>query len=178
MKSRELDQLLLVASHYLSQAKRRSRSNPAILNRTLRQVTDNHAIGKLGPDELLLGHLASCAIRLSTVCEKEKAKFPTPYRKAFYNGRCRKVGMSKNQITAQITQDLDQHIHFLLRDNVAHEENVSTDMAADRFDILMPLTIHQTLSALDACANKIRVCLTSGCRRQWATRRSNHAFKS
>src|SRR5437763_11534503 len=111
MKSRELDQLFLVASHYLSLAKRTSRSHLAILNGTLREVTDNHALGQLGPDELLLAHLASCAIRLSTVCEEEKAKFPTPYRNAFYRRGSRKGGMSKSQITAQITQDLDQHIH-------------------------------------------------------------------
>ena len=51
---------------------------------------------------------------------------------------------------------MDQHIHFLLRDNVAHEENVKDDRAADRFDILMPLTIREVLSALDSCAKKIR----------------------
>ena len=78
MTSRELDQLFLLARHYLSQAIRTSRSHPAILNRTLREVTDSHAVGKVGPDELLLAHLASSAIRLSTICEKEKAKFPTP----------------------------------------------------------------------------------------------------
>lgn len=160
MKSRELDQLFLVASHYLSQAKRTSRSDPGILNRTLREVTDNHALGQLRPEELLLAHLASCAIRLSTVCEKEKAKFPAPYRSAFYKGGSRKGGMSKAQITTQITQDLDQHIHFLLRDNVAHEENVKNHMAGDRFAILMPLTISQALSALGSCAKKIRACLT------------------
>ncbi len=163
MKSRELDQLVLLVSHYLSQAKRTSRSYPAILSRTLREVTNNHVLGQLRPEELLLAHLASCAIRLATVCEKEKTKLPAPYRRAFYNKGSRKGGMSKNQITTQITQDLDQHIHFLLRDNVAHEENINSDMAGDRFDILMQLTINQILSALDSCAKKIRLCLTSQC---------------
>ena len=77
--------------------------------------------------------------------------------------------MSKNQITAQIRQDLDHHVHFLLRDNVAHEENVKTDMAGDRSDTLMPLTIRQVSSALDACAKRIRACLTSGSRRRRRT---------
>ena len=155
--SRELDQLFLVASRYLSQAKRASRSGRGILNRTLREVAENHALGQLRPEELLLADLASCAIRLSTVCEKEKAKFPPPYRRAFYNkDGSRKAGMSKQQVARQIRSILDQHIHFLLRDNVAHEENVKSDMAADRFDILMPLTIREVLSALDSCANNIR----------------------
>ncbi len=126
MVSRELDQLLLVARHYLSQARRASRRQPAILDKTLREVTDNHTCDQLRPAEFVLAHLASCAIRLATVCEKEKARFPAPYRSAFYHKGQRKGGMSKKQITEQITRDLDQHVHFLLRDNVAHEENVDS----------------------------------------------------
>jgi hypothetical protein len=169
-RERELDQLFLVASRYLSQAKRISRSHPAVLTRTIREVTDKHVLGQLGPDELLLAHLGSCAIRLSTICEKEKAKFPPPYRNAFYNRGSRKPGQSQSWITAQITGRLEQHVHFLLRDNVAHEENVTTDMAGDRSHILMPLTIGVTLSALDACRNAIRLCLTSGFRRRRVNR--------
>ena len=170
MVSRELDQLFLVARYYLSQARRRSRGQPTILDTTLREVTDNHSRAQLRPSELVLAHLASCAIRLATVCERGKTRFPAPYRKAFYKNGSRKGSMSKSQITARITQDLDQHVHFLLRDNVAHEENVKTDMAGDRFDILMPLTIRQVSSALDDCAKRIRACLTSGSRRRRAHR--------
>ena len=104
----------------------------------------------------MLAHLDSCAIRLCTICEKVKANFPATYRHRFYDGKkARKAGLSRQQVTTKIRCDLDQHIHFLLRDNVAHEENVKTEMAADRFDVLMKLTIREVFSALDLCANTI-----------------------
>jgi organic hydroperoxide reductase OsmC/OhrA len=157
---RELDQLFLVASHYLRQAKRTSRRHPAILSRTLRKVTSEHADGKLQPEELLLAHLASCAIRLSTICEKESTKFPPSYRSQFYKrDRSIKDSMSKEQIRARITQKLDQHIHFLLRDHVGHEENKKSEMACDRLEILLPLTISRVLLEFDSCAKTVRAKL-------------------
>src|SRR5882762_5689465 len=74
MKDRELDQLLLVANHYLSQAKRACRTVRGVLDRTLREVADSHARGRLRPQERILAHLDSCAIRLCTICEKENVK--------------------------------------------------------------------------------------------------------
>src|SRR6266571_6506159 len=133
MSNRELDQLFLVARHYLSQAKRLARCAPSILSQTLLDVTNHHTQNQLQPEELVLAHLASCAIRLSTICEKNLNIFPGVYRDIFYEKKgskkgSRKSSMSKDYVTQQITQHLDEHIHFLLRDNVAHEENVRSDM--------------------------------------------------
>lgn len=162
MSNRELDQLFLVARHYLLQAKRRVRRDSSTLAKTLLAVTNHHTQNQLQPEELLLAHLASCAIRLSTICEKKPGIFPGVYRRTFYEkGGSRKSHISKAQVTAEITQHLDEHIHFLLRDNVAHEENVQSAMAKDRFDILMQLTIRQVLSAMDSCVSKVRSAIQS-----------------
>lgn len=156
MKSRELEQLLLVATHYLALARRASRTDPAILRDTVDQVVSSHVSGKLCRAELLLAHLASAAIRLATICEKEKTKFPAPYRTALYKSGARKGAMQKHAILTQITKRLHEHIHFLLRDAVAHEENVKSDMASDRADVLMQLTVGQILAALECRAETIR----------------------
>lgn len=161
MSNRELDQLFLVARHYLSQADRLARRNPSILAKTLHDVTSHHTQNQLKSEELVLAHLASSAIRLSTICEKRPNILPGVYRNTFYKQGSRKSHISKSQVTAQITEHLDEHIHFLFRDNVAHEENGQSDMAKDRFDILMQVTIRQVLSALDSCASKVRAAIES-----------------
>jgi hypothetical protein len=154
MKSREIEQLLLVAMHYLSLAKRISRTDPAILECTVDQLASHHVDGKLQKAELILAHLASSGIRLATVCEKKP--FAMPYRTAFYKKGKRKGSMLKADVVAQLTKDLCEHIHFLLRDAVAHEENVNSDMASDRADVLMPLTVKQVLAAIESCATRVR----------------------
>jgi hypothetical protein len=157
MKSRELEQLQLVAAHYLDLAKRASRTHPAVLKCTIGQVTAGHVPGKkLQSAELVLAHLASSAIRLATVCEKEKTKFSPPYRTAFYKNGTRKGAMQKDNVLKQITGNLHEHVHFLLRDAVSHEENVKSDMARDRAEILIPLNVAQILVALEFRAKTIR----------------------
>ena len=156
MKGREIEQLLLVATHYLSLAKRMSRSDPAILKCTVDQVAFHHVAGKLQKAELILAHLASSGIRLATVCEKERTKFPASYRTAFYKNGNRKGGMSKHDVIAQVTKDLSEHIHVLLRDAVAHEENVKSAMASDRAEVLMALTVGRVLAAIESCATRVR----------------------
>jgi len=156
MKSRELEQLQLVAGHYLSLAKRASRTDPAVLKCTIGQVTAGHVPGKLQRAELVLAHLASSAIRLATVCEKEKTKFSPPYRNAFYKKGTRMGAMQRHVVIKQITDKLHEHVHFLLRDAVSHEENVKTDMASDRAEILIPLNVGQILVALESSAKTIR----------------------
>jgi hypothetical protein len=156
MKSRELEQLQLVAAHYLDLAKRASRAHPAVLKCTIGQVTAGHVPGKLQSAELLLAHLASSAIRLATVCEKEKTKFSPPYRTAFYKNGTRKGAMQKHDVLKQISGNLHEHVHLLLRDAVSHEENVKSDMASDRTEILIPLHVKQILVALEIRAKTIR----------------------
>jgi len=153
----EIDQLLVVAKHYLSMAKRLIRRNPSVPNVKIIGVTKGHILGELHVEELLLAHLASCAIRLCTVCEIRKDK--SNYRNKFYDSNsrpryCRKKGYTQAKVITEIINNLDEHIHFLLRDNVAHKQNVEFELAKDRIRVLERLTIRDTLSALDSCRGK------------------------
>jgi len=165
MRNREIEQLLLVATHYVSLAKRMARKCPAILECTIDQLASNRVGGKLQKAELILAHLASSGIRLATVCEKELERqrrdpkhtvLPAPYRTAFYKKRKRIGDGQKKDVIGQITTHLSEHIHFLLRDAVAHEENVKNAMASDRADVLMPLSVGQVLAAIECCASRVR----------------------
>ena len=159
MSERGIDQLLMVGSHYLALAKRLSSGHGTVLNSTIDNVTNCHRAGELNTGELILAHLASCAIRLSTICEK-KGIFPKTYRDFYCYDKAtkerRKRKKPTDEITKEITQNLDEYIDCLLRDNISHEENVQTNMAEDRPEILKQLTIAEVLVALDSRIKKIR----------------------
>jgi hypothetical protein len=65
----EIDQLLVVAKHYVSMAKGMVRRHPNVSNVKITDVAKGHILGRLHPEELTLAHLASCAIRLCTICK-------------------------------------------------------------------------------------------------------------
>lgn len=152
---RETSQLLLVARHYITSAKRLVARDRSILGITNQEITDKHDMLSLGRAELLLAHLASASFRLCTVCEKHnQGGFPS-YRQ-FYEGRemRRKKGPIEEEIIEKILANLQKHIHFLLRDNVGHTEG-GLDIAKDRDNVLMRLTLAQVLGSLQAAYKHI-----------------------
>jgi hypothetical protein len=95
-------------------------------------------------------------------------KFPPKdnYRNKFYvydrkskTKFSRRKEFTQDEVITEITQNLDEHIHFLLRDNVAHEQkaksHMSKDMPEDRRIILDKLTVRKTLSRISSCIEKI-----------------------
>lgn len=159
LKRRELDQLLLVAKHYLELAKRHAKRHQGVLNKTIDAVTGNHVAGKTGEGELILAHAGSCAIRLSTMSEVLGSQ--QRYSFKYYQNMKRKSCLTKQQLIIDINANLDEYLHDLLRDHVAHEENAK-DIGPDRWEILKVLTVGHVLSELESCATKIENQLKAG----------------
>jgi hypothetical protein len=156
-RDRETTQLLLVARHYIRSARRLVRRDESILRRTVQEITEEHNPSHLGRAELFLAHLASAATRLCTVCEKHKRLCPDPYRH-FYKRKKRKLGVTRESIIREILANLQDHIHFLLRDNVGHMEDAA-DIAKDRWDVLKQLTMRQVLECLSKSYEQIHKAL-------------------
>lgn len=154
MIDRESEQLLITAKHYISQAKRLLKKDASLLKKTIKQITVAHNPVKLSREELILAHLSSSSVRLCTICEKYKMFLP-PYRNQFYERGRRKKGMSKNFIIKTLSDNLKDHIFFLLRDNIGHNENRKTNMAEDRFDVLQSLSVKNVIENLELAFNEI-----------------------
>lgn len=121
--ARETEQLLAVANHYLAEAKQVLKTDPKLASMTIGEITRNHRTRSLSPAEILLAHLASAAIRLSTICEITNYSLTENYRKKFYEkSGNRRNGWPLSKIKAHILAKPYEHLHLLLRDNVAHEE--------------------------------------------------------
>lgn len=146
---RELDQLIEIAEKYLSEAKALGLSSGE-LGRTVADVTDKHTIGTMVLAEIFLAHLGSSAFRLCTICKKTKN---LNTRNKYYDGKKQRT---QSNAVALMKQNLDEHIHFLLRDHVAHEENTQNDRATDRLQLVRSLTLQQALKGLDDCAKLVR----------------------
>ena len=158
--TREIEQLLAVANHYLAEAKQVLKTNPKLASMTIGEITRNHRTRWLSPAEILLAHLASAAIRLSTICEIADYRLTENYRKKFYekSGK-RKNGCSLSKIKSDISAKPYEHLHLLLRDNVAHEEPGIANkkqIAADRFAVLKATTIDTCSKALSSIAKTVK----------------------
>lgn len=154
MIDRESKQLLLTAKHYISQAKRLLKKDTSLLKKTIKQITVAHDPVKLLREELILAHLGSSSVRLCTICEKHKMLLP-PYRNQFYERGRRKDGMSKDFIIKALSENLKDHILFLLRDNIGHNENIKINMAEDRFDVLQSLSVKNVIENIELAFNEI-----------------------
>jgi len=147
MRDRETLQLLLASHHYASMAERLVKKDYAVLNLTIRQITATHSLKRLRREELILAHIASASMRLCSICEKYGTTlFPKPYRNEFYEHGKRKTGVTKDDVIRKLSSNLDQHIHYLLRDNAGHKER-DKDIGEDRFELLEPLTVGRILSS-------------------------------
>jgi len=155
-RDRETAQLLLVTNHYILSAKRLIARDKLILERTIQEVTDETDPARLGRAELFLAHLASASTRLCTVCEKYYKLFPRSYRFSYKaRQKRRKSGVTRESIINEMAANLQDHIHFLLRDNVGHMEDAA-EIAKDRWDVLRQLTLVQVLESLFAANMKIK----------------------
>lgn len=99
-------------------------------------------------------------MRLATICEIKGYKPTENYRKKFYekSGE-RKIFWPSSKIIGDIKNNLPEHIHLLLRDNVAHEEpgiKNKKEIAADRFVILKVTTIGSCRKALKKTIRSIK----------------------
>jgi len=158
--TRETDQLLAVANHYLAEARRILAKKPDLVSVTIGEITRRHRTRSLSPAEMVLAHLASAAVRLGTVCEIARYRPTENYRAKFYecSGK-RKHGWSASKIRDDIVAKPHEHLHLLLRDNVAHEEPGianTKQIAADRFAVLKVTTIDTCSKALDKIARTLK----------------------
>ncbi len=158
--TRETEQLLAVANYYLAEARQVLKTNPKLASMTIGEITRSHRTRSLSPAEILLAHLASAAIRLSTICEITDYRLTENYRKKFYKeSGNRKNGLSLSKIRADISAKPYEHLHLLLRDNVAHEEpgiENNRQMAKDRVAVLKATTIETCNKALGDIARTVK----------------------
>lgn len=158
--TRETEQLLATANYYLAEARRELAKTPNLASSTIGEITRRHKRGSLSPGEVVLAHFGSAAVRLATACEIARYWPTENYRRKFYepSGK-RKPGLSGHQIRTHITSNPHEHLHLLLRDNMAHEEpgNANNkDIAADRFTVLKAMSIDTCRKALDTIANRLK----------------------
>jgi len=158
--TRQTEQLLATANHYLAEAKRVLAKDPNLAAPAIGEITRRHKRGALSPSEVVLAHFGSAAVRLATVCEIAGYRPTENYRRKFYetSGK-RKAGWSSRRIAASITANPHEHLHLLLRDNVAHEEPGianNKDIAADRFMVRKATSIDTCRKALDTIARRLK----------------------
>lgn len=160
MMTRENEQLLAVANHYLAEAKRLLKIKPKLASMTIGDITRSHRTRTLSPGEMVLAHFASAAVRLATICEIARYRPTENYRDKFYQrSGDRKGGWSSSKIRAEIAAKPHEHLHLLLRDNVAHEEPGimnNKQIAADRFSILKVTNIDICNKALSNIARTVK----------------------
>ena len=157
---REIEQLLAVAKHYIAEASKIVEANPGLRSMTIGQVSSHHRAQSLSPAGLALAHYGSAAVRMVTLCEIAKSQPNDNYRKRFYDrSGNRKAGWSLSRIKANIAARPEEHLHFLLRDNIAHEEQGGAwtqRVAADRSAVLKITTIDTCDNALKKIARGLK----------------------
>ena len=157
--TRETEQLLATANHYLAEARRVLAKHPTLASSTIGEITRRHTGQSLSPSEVVLAHFGSAAVRLATVCEIAGYRPTENYRRKFYatSGK-RQPGWSGHKIRADIRANPYEHLHLLLRDNVAHEEPEianNKEIAADRFAVLKAISIDTCRKTLDTIAKRL-----------------------
>jgi len=158
--TRETEQLLAVANHYLAEAKRVLNDKPKLASMSIGDITRSHRTRSLSPGEMALAHFASAAVRLATICEIFRYRPTENYRDKFYQkSGDRKPSWSSSKIRADIAAKPHEHLHLLLRDNVGHEEPGianNKQIAADRFAVLKVTTIDTCNKALSDIARVVK----------------------
>lgn len=160
--TRETEQLLATANHYLSEARLLLKRNPRIASMTIGEITRMHRnrTQSLSPAEMVLAHFGSAAVRLATICEIADYHPTENYRDKFYerSGE-RKSSWLPSKIRADIAAKPQEHLHLLLRDNIAHEEPGIANkkqIADDRFAVLKATTIATCSRALSIIAKTVK----------------------
>lgn len=157
---RETEQLLAVANHYLAEASKILKRDPCLRSMTIGDMTRRHRTRSLSFGEMVLAHFGSAAVRLATICEIAKYRPTENYRNKFYHGSgSRKSSWPASKIKAEIMAKPHEHLHLLLRDNVAHEEPGianTRQIAADRSAALKTTTIDTCDGALRKIARTLK----------------------
>jgi hypothetical protein len=158
--TRETDQLLAVAKYYLARAGHILEEKRELGTLEIGTITRSHRTRSLSPGETALAHFASAAVRLATICEIVQYDPTENYRTKFYEGSGkRRTGWSPSKIRSEMTRKPGQHLHLLLRDNVAHEEPGVRNkklMADDRSSVLKRTTIGTCNDALHKIAKTLK----------------------
>lgn len=149
---REIHQLLRTARYYIAQAESMLSKYQQLEIMTIGEITKAHSRRGLSSGEMVLAHYGSASVRLATICEIQRYKPTQNYRERLYerSGK-RRTAWTSRKISGEITNNLPEHIHLLLRDNVAHEEpgiRNNRDIAGDRFAILKVVKIGTCKKAL------------------------------
>lgn len=129
---------------------------------TIGEITrmHRHRTPSLSSPEMVLAHFGSAAVRLATICEIAGYRPTENYRDKFYQrSGDRKSGWPSPKIRANIAARPQEHLHLLLRDNVAHEEPGimnKRQIAADCFAVLKATTIDTCSKALSRIAKTVK----------------------
>src|SRR4029450_5202216 len=101
--TRETEQLLATANHYLAEARRLLARHPTLASSTIGEISRRHTGKSLSPSETVLAHFGSAAVRLATVCEIASYQPTENYRRKFYeaSGK-RKPGWSGHKIRSEV----------------------------------------------------------------------------
>jgi hypothetical protein len=78
--TRETEQLLATAKHYLAEARRVLATNPDLASSTIGEITRRNKGLSLSPGEVVLAHFGAAAVRLATVCEMAGYRLTENYR--------------------------------------------------------------------------------------------------
>jgi hypothetical protein len=151
----EKDQLLYFAHHYLGLA-RRLAVRCARKKETIGQLFKSFPSARRDPAYLLLAHLASSSVRLSTLIEMSAPALDSfDYRQHLRN-------KSQAEQETELRRHLDRYLPMILRDQVGHDTKSATHpLAPARDRVLGTLTPEECLRHIEAAEAKIRGTL--GC---------------
>jgi hypothetical protein len=168
---RETEQLFAAARHYLAQADEILKRREDLASRTIGDMGRGHMSRSLSHGEMALAHLGSAAVRLATICEIAGYRLTPNYRTNFYNrDGSRKASWSARQIRQALVGNPNDHLHLMLRDNVAHEEpgiSNTKHIAADRAAVLRNTTISNLRKGSPEDHENSRGCNLRRAERMW-----------
>ena len=155
MCDRESTQLLSLARCYLQlaneglkRAKDKDMTAEQVAKRTRKYITAR----PIDAENEVFGHLASAAIRLATIAEKyPDLKLGKDYRKYVKGQRKKAIQESKGEISG----NLSEYIHILLRDNTGHIEDGSRIEAEVRKEVIPEISLSTAYSAVEKLLGQI-----------------------
>lgn len=165
---REIRQLWLFSKHYFSLARKLKKKLPEnSLNKTLLDISYKYPnpFDATGNDKRLMvmtAHLSSCSIRLCTIDERIEKNLGKSSR--IFPNYLNEFKSSKKiiQLQAALRQNINKHIHQMLRDNVAHIERSPAskkqkgNLYEARQRVLESLTYQKTYDSVDKVLQKFK----------------------
>ena len=165
MADQEDIELLHITKYYLSLAKRSAKKvrSKRISSKTLRSRTTKNLLKSTpSPEHRVFAHLASAAIRICTMHEKHKFQFMKVYHERFYcNNKNNRASQwpTKRSVISEIKRNLSAYLPYLLRDCVAHYENIEELAYEERLDVIGQLRINECMVAMECLIKNIKLAV-------------------